>query len=201
MNGYRSLNSSQSGFTLIELLIVVAIISILSAIAVPNFLEAQTRSKVSRERADLKSIASGLETYRVDNNAYPWVGDPAYPAGAMSTFYKNRLKVITTPIAYMSIIPDDVFAKDPSEEPRDTGYAYAPGNIALGVAAKFNKAVYRNTIYSVSGRGPDRDMEFGQYCLNHPEMISRGYPEKGSYDPTNGTISGGDVVQLSCGRL
>jgi len=40
-------------FTLIELLIVVAIIAILSAIAVPNFLEAQTRSKVSRTQADM----------------------------------------------------------------------------------------------------------------------------------------------------
>jgi len=48
-------------FTLIELLIVVAIIAILAAIAVPNFLEAQTRSKVARAKADLRSIATAIE--------------------------------------------------------------------------------------------------------------------------------------------
>jgi prepilin-type N-terminal cleavage/methylation domain-containing protein len=59
------------GFTLVELLIVVAIIAILSAIALPNFLEAQTRAKVSRVRADLRTLALGLEVYRVDTNEYP----------------------------------------------------------------------------------------------------------------------------------
>jgi type II secretion system protein G len=60
-----------SAFTLIELLIVVAIIAILAAIAVPNFLEAQTRSKVSRAQADMRSLATAIESYRVDNNSYP----------------------------------------------------------------------------------------------------------------------------------
>ena len=62
----------QHGFTLIELLIVVAIIAILAAIAVPNFLEAQTRAKISRVRADHRTIATGLEVYKVDTNKYPW---------------------------------------------------------------------------------------------------------------------------------
>ena len=58
-------------FTLIELLIVVAIIAILAAIAVPNFLEAQTRAKVSRAMADMRSIATGVESFRIDTNKYP----------------------------------------------------------------------------------------------------------------------------------
>ena len=59
------------GFTLIELLIVVAIIAILAAIAVPNFLEAQTRAKVSRVKADMRSMATALEAYVIDYNSFP----------------------------------------------------------------------------------------------------------------------------------
>jgi prepilin-type N-terminal cleavage/methylation domain-containing protein len=61
----------KTGFTLIELLIVVAIIAILAAIAVPNFLEAQVRSKVSRVAADMRSMTTALASYYVDNNSYP----------------------------------------------------------------------------------------------------------------------------------
>src|SRR5437773_12166494 len=61
----------RNAFTLIELLIVVAIIAILAAIAVPNFLEAQTRAKVSRVKSDLRSYATAVESYTVDNNKVP----------------------------------------------------------------------------------------------------------------------------------
>ena len=57
---------AREGFTLIELLIVVAIIAMLAAIAVPNFLEAQARAKVARAKADLRTIATALESYSVD---------------------------------------------------------------------------------------------------------------------------------------
>ncbi len=55
---------------LIELLIVVAIIAILSAIAVPNFMEAQTRSKVARIIDDHQTIALSLENYQMDHSHY-----------------------------------------------------------------------------------------------------------------------------------
>ena len=61
----------QRGFTLIELLIVIAIIAILALIAIPNFLEAQTRAKVSRVKADMRTIATALHTYMVDHNTLP----------------------------------------------------------------------------------------------------------------------------------
>ena len=56
----------QSAFTLIELLIVIAIILILIAIALPNFLAAQARAKVVRERSDQRTIATAIESLRVD---------------------------------------------------------------------------------------------------------------------------------------
>ena len=88
-------------FTLIELLIVVAIIAILAAIAVPNFLEAQVRSKVSRARADIRSLATGLEAYRTDHNRYPpcgtqWNTSPP----TWNWMYINE--TLTTPIQYVS---------------------------------------------------------------------------------------------------
>lgn len=59
------------GFTLIELLIVVSIIAILSAIAVPNFAQALTRSKVARANNDLRVVAISLEVFHTDHNRYP----------------------------------------------------------------------------------------------------------------------------------
>jgi type II secretion system protein G len=62
---------TQKGFTLIELLIVVAIIGIIAAIAIPNLLNAIDRGKQKRTMADMRSIGTGIESYAVDNNVYP----------------------------------------------------------------------------------------------------------------------------------
>src|SRR5512146_2218468 len=95
-------------FTLIELLIVVAIIAILAAIAVPNFLEAQTRSKVSRSKADMRSIALALESYKIDNNKYA-PQKTLNPPYTMIQAVVERLICLSTPVAYMSSVPTDPF--------------------------------------------------------------------------------------------
>ncbi len=60
-----------AGFTLIELLIVVAIIGIIAAIAIPNLLNAIDRGKQKRSMADMRSIGTAVESYAVDVNFYP----------------------------------------------------------------------------------------------------------------------------------
>ena len=107
----------KGAFTLIELLIVVAIIAILAAIAVPNFLEAQVRAKVSRAKSDMRSIATAIESYSVDWNRVP-LG--SHEAGRwVPQFYgmpnDNQADLwnwakLTTPIAYMTSVPHDPFA-------------------------------------------------------------------------------------------
>ncbi len=70
------------GFTLIELLIVVAIIGIIVAIAIPNLLNAIQRAKQKRTMADMRSIGTALEAYAVDYNKYPAAaGSYIWPSG------------------------------------------------------------------------------------------------------------------------
>jgi len=61
----------RNGFTLIELLIVVAIIGIIAAIAIPNLLNAIDRGKQKRSMADIRSLSTACESYAVDVNFYP----------------------------------------------------------------------------------------------------------------------------------
>ncbi len=106
------LGRKAKGFTLIELLIVVAIIGILAAIAIPNLLSAQKRAKVSRSLADTKQIVSQTQLYVNDFNAYA--------DGANNAARLDRLQVA----GYISK------ASDPfSASPTTTPYCYnSPAN-------------------------------------------------------------------------
>jgi prepilin-type N-terminal cleavage/methylation domain-containing protein len=64
----QKLNKNRGGFTLVEIMIVVAIIALLAAIAVPNFLRARKRSQATRILEDLRIIDSAVDQYAIENN-------------------------------------------------------------------------------------------------------------------------------------
>jgi prepilin-type N-terminal cleavage/methylation domain-containing protein len=196
----RSLAPARAAFTLIELLIVVAIIAILAAIAVPNFLEAQVRSKVSRAQSDLRTLATALESYRVDNNEYvPGHINPLNPSNVVSPSYHlifprlERIQVLTTPISYISTLPRDPFLLT-VEPPENQVFSYwdpehadahRPGG-AFNTPNLFQDVPSESTHYGgwvMASAGPD-------LIIETPAHQSPGFVEA-VYDPTNGTTSRG----------
>ena len=148
----------KKGFTLIELLIVVAIIAILAAIAVPNFLEAQTRAKISRAKADMRTSSTALEAYCVDNNGYPnphsfgIATAKTNPADALvdsgNPTSNHILERLSTPIAYVTT----AFTKDPFKLRGRYSSATAQGIASIvnatavpadDDAAKLNSSIYQ----------------------------------------------------------
>lgn len=183
----RCFRRSPRAFTLIELLIVVAIIAILAAIAVPNFLEAQTRSKVARAQADTRSIATALEAYVVDNNRYmPWVTPIRGIQGSYQIF------ILTTPVAYMTSIPPDPFQ---ASKPKLSTFAAKNYNPVLGphynYVAYSATAGWADTGWSVRSMGPDQDWDLVGLPQDQENPTCNGY-----YDPTNGTTSNGDLIRF-----
>ncbi len=82
----RKLN--KKGFTLIELMIVIAIIGILAAIAIPQFSAYRTRSYNSAAKADIRNAATAQEAYQVDEQTYK--ADPNNLVGATYGLYLSK---------------------------------------------------------------------------------------------------------------
>ncbi len=185
-------------FTLIELLIVVAIIAILAAIAVPNFLEAQTRAKVSRVHADLRTYTTAMETYRIDHNKPP----VTFRANAAQT-RKWIAHYLTTPIAYMTNALPDVFNSGANGDIPDNRYIIAwgpdhylsPGNkpfygsfFQMFPEYSDGTNLRRENFVFVYSLGPDK-----QYDILDGKTPRAVHP----YEPTNGTISRGEVFRFN----
>ena len=223
------LHPFRRGFTLIELLIVVAIIAILAAIAVPNFLEAQTRSKVSRVQSDIRTAATALESYRVDNSQYP---PTPFCVGGDSGVLRVIPTRLSTPIAYITSanLTDpflgtglgdfqkltragtvvsysfDSGVGDPEgNDPRAGRRYYYQSHRDNRRSQGIQDALLLYTVPSLgdwvaTSYGPDekRSIILGS---GSPPFVTDSYVP---YDPTNGTISEGDIVRsqtLTEGRL
>ena len=196
------------GFTLIELLIVVAIISILSSIAVPNFLEAQTRAKVSRVKADMASVGTALEVYAIDHNRYPYRRHPNVKADPQSGFYAplletkmDDLKVLTTPLSYMTRVPSDIFERNvPSPLNLIDYFDPVQTNVLANVVQIRRDAGV--SLWMLLSVGPDGYIGVsdtgipGGYPPSPPLLV---FSINREYDPSNGTISRGNIYRLQGG--
>jgi prepilin-type N-terminal cleavage/methylation domain-containing protein len=80
------MSKTRKGFTLIELLIVVVIIGILAAIAIPKFAETKEKAYITAMKSDLKNMVSGAEASFSDNNSYASYVAPTGSAGVTLTF-------------------------------------------------------------------------------------------------------------------
>lgn len=201
-------HTPRRGFTLIELLIVVAIIAILAAIAVPNFLEAQTRAKVSRARADMRSEATALETYYIDWNKFPRPFE-AHTGGTYytrSNWHEHIPSSLSTPVAYLSSIPsNDPFIPKVPDRPAlkfvegrhfffNAPFSLKAIEADLGLKNYGEYVEYRRIggDYAIFSYGPDR------LYYNQPGgPTGQAYTEWQfiDYDPTNGTLSLGNIIR------
>ncbi len=89
----HKLKTARGGFTLVEIMIVVAIVALLAAVAVPGFLRARKRSQASRILNDLRAIDSAVDQYALENNKRT---DDPVPVAAWTQYVKSNTVLHTS---------------------------------------------------------------------------------------------------------
>jgi len=161
---------NSKGFTLIELLIVVAIIGIIVAIAIPNLLNAIQRAKQRRTMGDIRSTATAVEAYAVDFNRYPPAAGLAYPDGtAYPTVTLGAVAAGYIAPTYIRVVPQS--------DGWNSWFLYnVDGNGVAYVIASNAKDGVVTTIPGSGGPTTDFNSDIiyinGQF-VNYPEGVQR----------------------------
>lgn len=182
----------KKAFTLIELLIVVAIIGILAAIAVPNFLNAQVRAKIARVKADMKAISTGMEMYYLDRNSYIPDANGSDLVGYMQPF-----SMLTTPVSYLSSVANDPFGRNEVSDANESFIIILTGSTLLPNIYTPN-GDNLNTYMTLSF-GPDHDNDNEGFTNGQFPWGDRGdgaaqtWLDRRAYEVTNGLNSNGNI--------
>ncbi len=189
-------NNDNHSFTLIELLLVVSIIGILTAIAVPNFLDAQIRAKLAYTHAQINTLRTSINAYTLDHRYPPLTTCPQSP------FCKDQYIGLTTPVAYLTDFSAcrDLFAPD-----IELGGAYFEDLHYWYYGSILNKKgepmFYHRDQFALMSWGPDRQ---AYVWVTLSRFMSRRDGRKWIrpylYSPTNGLRSHGDIIVTNAKR-
>jgi type II secretory pathway pseudopilin PulG len=206
----------EDSFTLIELLIVIAIIIVVTAIAVPNLISANIKAKVKGIKSEMGSIAIALEDYRVDDDEGNYPIEPGRTGSGYDPDVIAKLniafddhsdaiglgKLIFPPEAsdpvYLYRIPGDPFNDSGEEEWNGTSGAHNNHYCYFTADASGQSSSSEARYWALVSYGPDKDQDIDSYTkawnAADPNAPNHDTYKDLVYNPDNGITSSGDIV-------